>query len=155
MPLQPEHKPRGNRLWTPLVIGLVLLPVIIVLMTGLFTLQPNEARVLLLFGAYKGTVREAGFHWGNPFYSNGPQQQFGSRLAQVRGTEKPSQADAARQGRNKISLRARTYNSPALKVNDKRGNPIEIAAVVVWRGGRHRPGDVRCGQLLDVHPDAE
>ena len=43
-------------------------------MTGFFTLQPNQARVLVLFGAYKGTVRTPGFHWGNPFYSNGPQQ---------------------------------------------------------------------------------
>ena len=51
----------------PLVASLLLLPALIILMTGLFTLQPNEARVLLLFGAYKGTVRTAGFHWGTPF----------------------------------------------------------------------------------------
>ena len=44
----------------------------IVLMPGFFTLQPNEARVLILFGDYKGTARRAGFHWANPFYSNGP-----------------------------------------------------------------------------------
>jgi len=115
-----------------LVPCLLMLPVIIILMTGLFTLQPNEARVLVLFGAYKGTVRTAGFHWGNPFYSNGP-QQFGARIAAAKAGLKQDQAAAVRPGRNKISLRARTYNSPALKVNDKRGNPIEIAAVVVWR----------------------
>lgn len=74
---------------------------------GHFTLQPNEAKALTLFGAYHGTVRESGFFWANPFYSKLP--------------------------RCKISLRARNHNGEKLKVNDKRGNPIEIAAVVVWR----------------------
>lgn len=102
-------------------------------LNGFFTLQPNEARVLILFGKYKGTVRESGFHWGNPFYSNGP-------CLAVRRTgtdEKPGQAQiqiGLRQWRrNKVSLRARNLNSDRLKVNDKRGNPIEIAAVIVWR----------------------
>lgn len=71
---------------------------------GHFTLQPNAARVLILFGAYKGTARESGFHWTNPFYT-----------------------------KRKVSLRSRNLNGEKLKVNDKRGNPIEIAAVVVWR----------------------
>jgi regulator of protease activity HflC (stomatin/prohibitin superfamily) len=79
----------------------------VVALNGYFTLQPNEARVLLLFGKYKGTARQSGFHWANPFYTK-----------------------AAR-----MSLRARTLNVDKLKVNDKRGNPIEIAAVVVWRVG--------------------
>ncbi|HOM16089.1 MAG TPA: SPFH domain-containing protein [Thermoguttaceae bacterium] len=70
---------------------------------GFFTLQPNEARVLVLFGAYQGTVRESGWHWTNP---------LNSKL--------------------RISLRTRNFNTDRLKVNDKRGNPIEIAAVVVW-----------------------
>ncbi|MBI3270221.1 MAG: SPFH domain-containing protein [Planctomycetes bacterium] len=70
---------------------------------GHFTLQPNEARVLLLFGSYVGTVRQSGFYWANPFYS------------------KP-----------RVSLRARNLDGQRLKVNDKRGNPIEIAAVLVW-----------------------
>src|SRR5689334_15402238 len=52
-------------------VCILAIPVLIVLFTGLFSLQPNEARVLVLFGDYKGTVRESGFHWGNPFYSNG------------------------------------------------------------------------------------
>jgi regulator of protease activity HflC (stomatin/prohibitin superfamily) len=104
-------------------------------LTGFFSLQPNEARILVLFGAYKGTVRESGFHWGNPLYTNGP-QQFGTQLS--RQTKAPgsrqNEAPARRSlGRNKISLRARTLNGEKLKVNDKRGNPIEIAAVVVWR----------------------
>jgi len=107
------------------------LPVWIILMTGLFTLQPNEARVLVLFGKYKGTVRESGFHWANPFYSNGPMTAGAGIAAPAAkpGTSAPRRT----QGRNKISLRARTLNGDKLKVNDKRGNPIEIAAVVVWR----------------------
>ena len=76
----------------------------IVVSTGFFTLQPNEARVLVLFGSYQGTVRKSGFHWTNPFNSKLP-----------------------------VSLRSRNLNGESLKVNDKRGNPIEIAAVVVWR----------------------
>ena len=116
----------------PLVMSLLLLPALIILMTGLFTLQPNEARVLVLFGAYKGTVRTAGFHWGNPFYTGGGTSPA-ARVAAVQAAVKGDTAAVVRLRRNKISLRARTYNSPALKVNDKRGNPIEIAAVVVWR----------------------
>ncbi|MEI6860845.1 MAG: SPFH domain-containing protein, partial [Verrucomicrobiota bacterium] len=76
----------------------------IVMSWGFFTLQPNEAAVLILFGAYKGTVRYSGFSFTNP---------FNKKL--------------------KISLRARNLNGDKLKVNDLRGNPIEIAAVVVWR----------------------
>jgi len=71
---------------------------------GYFTLQPNEGRVLILFGAYRGTVRDAGWHWTNPLNS-----------------------------KVRISLRSRNLNGEKLKVNDKRGNPIEIAVVVVWR----------------------
>jgi regulator of protease activity HflC (stomatin/prohibitin superfamily) len=107
---------------------LVLVPVLIealaVFMTiGFFTLQPNEARVLILFGAYKGTVRQSGFWWANPLY------------ARTRGQMRRSAVGSAEsdQGKIKISLRARNFNGEKLKVNDKRGNPIEIAAVIVWR----------------------
>lgn len=94
------------------VVASVLLGILaMVLLCGFFTLQPNEARVLILFGAYKGTVRDSGFWWANPFYAR----------ARSSGT-----------GSSKISLRARNFNSEKLKVNDKRGNPVEIAAVVVW-----------------------
>jgi len=94
---------RQEKVWPAMLpIGLVLL--FVVFCFGFFTLQPNEARVLLLFGSYQGTVRESGFHWTNPFNRKLP-----------------------------ISLRARNFQSDKLKVNDKRGNPIEIAAVVVWR----------------------
>ena len=74
------------------------------LLAGLYTLQPNEAAILQLFGSYRGTTRVAGLRGTNPFYT-----------------------------RRRISVRARNLNGERLKVNDKRGNPIEIAAVVVWR----------------------
>ena len=73
-------------------------------LAGLYTVQPNEGVILQLFGSYRGTSRVTGLRGTNPFYS-----------------------------RRKISLRARNLNGERLKVNDKRGNPIEIAAVVVWR----------------------
>lgn len=113
---------------------ILLLPICIVLLKGFFTLQPNEARVLVLFGDYKGTVRSSGFHWGNPFYTNGPRQVSAFSTAPLNKSG-GSAVSHRTLGRNKISLRARTLNGEKLKVNDKRGNPIEIAAVVVWRVG--------------------
>ncbi len=102
-----KHAPAGEAsgLAVAALIALCLLGLtLFVLWCGLFTLQPNEAAVLLLFGAYKGTVRVPGFHWANPFYH-----------------------------KIKVSLRTRNFNTDKLKVNDQRGNPTEIAAVVVWR----------------------
>jgi len=127
---------QGHPLW-PFFIGAILIEVLVGFMSpGFFALQPNEARVLILFGAYKGTVREPGFHWGNPFYSNGPGalaqvMDLHNKLAAVKSGASP--AGRTRLSRFKFSLRARNFNSEKLKVNDKRGNPIEIAAVVVWR----------------------
>jgi regulator of protease activity HflC (stomatin/prohibitin superfamily) len=120
-----------------LLLSILLFPVLIVLLTGLFTLQPNEARVLVLFGDYKGTVRTSGFHWGNPFYTNGPRQpvQLGEAAEALHRSAAAVALARKTMSRNKISLRARTLNGDKLKVNDKRGNPIEIAAVVVWRVG--------------------
>ncbi len=89
-----------GRLLTSIAIFIVSLLVL----TGLYTLQPNEAAIVQLFGDYRGTTRTPGLRATNPFYT-----------------------------RKKISLRARNLNGERLKVNDKRGNPIEIAAVVVWR----------------------
>jgi len=86
------------------VAGVILIVVGAVCTGGFFTLQPNESAVLTLFGAYRGTTRQNGFLWTNPFYR-----------------------------RQKISLRIRNLNSEKLKVNDKRGNPVEIAVVIVWR----------------------
>ena len=86
-----------------LLLAVLLFVVAVLMLAGLYTLQPNEAAILQLFGAYRGTSRVAGLRATNPFYT-----------------------------RRKISLRARNLNGERLKVNDKRGNPIEIAAVVVW-----------------------
>ncbi len=87
-----------------MIAAILLAAVLMVMLCGLFTLQPNHGAVLTLFGAYKGTVRTPGFHWANPFYQKG-----------------------------RVSLRSHNLNGEKLKVNDQRGNPIEIAAVVVWR----------------------
>jgi regulator of protease activity HflC (stomatin/prohibitin superfamily) len=124
------YKPQGIFL----VLGIAVVPVAALLVRGFFSLQPNQARVLVLFGSYKGTVRTSGFHWANPFYSNDRQGQTGFDPSRFSRTKPASTAPATSSlGRNKISLRARTLNGDKLKVNDKRGNPIEIAAVVVWR----------------------
>jgi regulator of protease activity HflC (stomatin/prohibitin superfamily) len=74
------------------------------LLAGLFVVNPNEGRVMQLFGDYVGTVKTAGLRWANPFYT-----------------------------KKRISLRVRNFESTRLKVNDIEGNPIEIASVVVWR----------------------
>jgi regulator of protease activity HflC (stomatin/prohibitin superfamily) len=105
-----------------------------VMFGGFFTLQPNQARVLVLFGEYRGTVRESGFHWGNPFYTNGS-STLRAIIEVGKSSDKQAVANAMNKhhSRNKISLRARNMNGEKLKVNDKRGNPIEIGAVVVWR----------------------
>ena len=84
------------------IIGSVV--TMIFLVTGFFIVNPNEARVLQLFGDYKGSARKAGLHWANPFFS-----------------------------KKRISLRVRSFESAHLKVNDKDGNPIELGAVVVWK----------------------
>ena len=86
----------------PLV--LVFLPPIVILLFGLFLVNPNEARVLQLFGKYVGTVKHPGLRYANPFYT-----------------------------KQKISVRVRNFETGKLKVNDKIGTPVEIAAVVVWR----------------------
>jgi regulator of protease activity HflC (stomatin/prohibitin superfamily) len=96
-----DHVAGGGWWFVASAVGVLLA---VLTSCGFFTLQPNEGAVLILFGAYKGTVRDSGFFWTNP---------FNKKL--------------------KISLRARNLNGEKLKVNEKRGNPIEIAAVVVWR----------------------
>ena len=90
----------------PLVMVLVILlgVLAIFLIRGFFLISPNEAQVLQLFGDYAGTAKVPGLRWANPFYT-----------------------------RKKLSLRVRNFESSHLKVNDADGNPIEIAAVVVWR----------------------
>jgi regulator of protease activity HflC (stomatin/prohibitin superfamily) len=87
-----------------LVIGVVLFPAADLCFHGLTPVVPGEARVLQLFGAYRGTVRDPGLRWVNPFTR-----------------------------RRKVSVRVRNHETPIAKVNDAEGNPIEIAAVVVWQ----------------------
>jgi regulator of protease activity HflC (stomatin/prohibitin superfamily) len=89
--------------WTWLVSGLAT-AVAIFCQMGLYMLQPNEAAILTLFGHYAGTDRSEGLRWANPFYV-----------------------------KRRISLRSRNMNTPTLKVNDKRGNPVEIGAALVWK----------------------
>ena len=84
--------------------ALLTLLVDVFLMAGLFIVNPNEGKVLQFFGDYVGTAKVAGLRWANPFYT-----------------------------KKRISLRVRNFESGQLKVNDNEGNPIEIAAVVVWR----------------------
>ncbi|MFZ9709542.1 MAG: SPFH domain-containing protein [Steroidobacteraceae bacterium] len=114
-------------------LGVLGLVAAFISLFGFFTLQPNESRVLVLFGDYKGTVRSEGFHWGNPFYSNG---SSGHGASSVEGKGAAAVAVTLLTKKNprmKVSLRARNLNGERLKVNDKQGNPIEIGAVVVWR----------------------
>ena len=100
--------PAGDDVGGIEMLGLLLIFVAIGLVilgfTGLTPVNPNEARALVLFGRYRGTVHTQGLHWVNPF------------------TE-----------RRKISVRVRNFETSKLKVNDHDGNPIEIAAVVVWK----------------------
>ena len=118
-----------------LVGGIVLLIVAIIINCGFFSLQPGQARVLVLFGNYVGTVHDSGFYWANPFYarslgSDGAGASIDVSLEE--GTPSVKAAAAAKALSTKVSLRARTLNGDRLKVNDKMGNPIEIATVVVW-----------------------
>jgi len=90
---------------TPMVILWVVVFALDVLgWAGFFLVNPNEAKVLQIFGKYVGTVKAPGLRWANPFYS-----------------------------KRRISQRIRNFETPRLKVNDSEGNPIEIAAVVVWK----------------------
>jgi len=88
----------------PLVTFLVVLTLEVLAFSGLFAVQPNQGAVLQLFGKYAGTVKAAGLRWANPFYT-----------------------------KKHVSLRVRNFETGHLKVNDLDGNPIEIAAVVVWK----------------------
>lgn len=85
-------------------LGVTLIPVFVLIFIGITVVNPNESCVLVLFGAYKGTIKQNGFFWVNPFLV-----------------------------RKKISLRARNFDSETIKVNDKIGNPIKIGCVLVWK----------------------
>ncbi len=85
-------------------LGGILIPLAILTAIGFTVVNPNESCVMVLFGAYRGTIKKNGFFWVNPFLV-----------------------------RKKISLRARNFDSDTIKVNDKIGNPIKIGCVVVWK----------------------
>lgn len=106
-------------------------------LSGFFSLQPGQARVCILFGKYVGTVRDEGFFWANPFYSRsmGGSAGIGEMLELEMSDSKAAKAAAQKAAKGNpttISTRVRTLNGERLKVNDKMGNPIEIANVVVW-----------------------
>ena len=106
-------------------------------LSGFFSLQPGQARVCILFGKYVGTVRDEGFFWANPFYSRsmGGSADIGGVLELEMSDSKAAKAAAQKAAKGNpttISTRVRTLNGERLKVNDKMGNPIEIANVVVW-----------------------
>lgn len=86
------------------VTGSVLFVLDLILLAGFVQIEPNEARVMMFFGKYKGTFKKVGFHWVNPFITT-----------------------------KKLSLRARNLNADPIKVNDKVGNPVMIGLVLVWR----------------------
>ncbi|MEM6842469.1 MAG: SPFH domain-containing protein [Bacteroidota bacterium] len=85
-------------------IAIIAIPILLLVIRGFIMIQPNGSMVMTLFGDYKGTVKKNGFFWVNPFYS-----------------------------RQKISLRARNFDSERVKVNDKLGNPIMISVILVWK----------------------
>ena len=100
-----EHRPSpGPWLGLAFIVTLLVTATTVVTLTGLTIVQPNNGKVVVQFGTYKGTIKTQGFWWVNPFTK-----------------------------RTAISLRTRNKVTPTIKVNDIRGNPIEIAAVVVWR----------------------
>lgn len=87
-----------------IVASVALIVLFVLLAIGFTVVDPNQSCVMVLFGAYKGTIKDNGFYWVNPFFV-----------------------------RKKISLRARNFDSETIKVNDKLGNPIMIGLVLVWR----------------------
>lgn len=113
------------------IASLVLFVGACIVAHGLFSLQPGQARVCVLFGEYVGTVRDEGLKWANPFYS----RVLGLTSAEADDADKDSKGFAAKQHAHGsiVSTRLRTLNGERLKVNDKMGNPIEIATVVSWR----------------------
>ena len=99
-----EAETAGPMVGLAVLLWVVAVVVLVFLLAGFFVVNPNEARVITLFGRYAGSVKSDGFHWANPLFR-----------------------------KRHISLRIRNFESAQIKVNDLEGNPIEIAAVIVWR----------------------
>ncbi len=87
-----------------ILVGILMFFGLIIMLVGFISVNPNDSRILVLFGEYKGTVKKNGLYWVNPFYT-----------------------------KKKISLRARNFDSERVKVNDKLGNPIMISVILVWK----------------------
>lgn len=123
-----------------LVVGIVVCIVTSIMFGGLRVLKPQEALVLTLFGNYKGTIREAGFYYVNPFCT-AVNPAAGTKLAQSGDTQGHANAGASANGTTvtvesmskKISLKAMTLNNGRQKINDCLGNPVEIGIAVIWR----------------------
>jgi hypothetical protein len=99
-----EAETAGPMVGLAILLWIFAIVVLALCLAGFFVVNPNEARVITLFGRYSGSVKRDGFHWANPLFR-----------------------------KRHVSLRIRNFESAQLKVNDLEGNPIEIAAVVVWR----------------------
>ena len=109
-----------------IVVGALLAIASVIVLGGLNVVSPGEARVVQFLGRYTGTIRTDGLRWVNPFTT-----------------------------RRKVSTRIRNHETGVTKVNDADGNPIEIAAVVVWQVRGHRAGAVRGGRLRGVRGDPD
>ncbi len=124
-----DRNPRLDPSFPSIIGALVFFFAGMFVSSGLFSLQPGQAKVCVLFGKYIGTVKDEGLRWANPYYAKTLSTNVGnlSSLATGYGTPTVSMHTSI------ISTRARTLNGDVLKVNDRMGNPIEIAEVVVWR----------------------
>ena len=111
------------------VSGCLSIPVAIIGLLGLMAIAPNDSRVLLLFGEYRGTVVDSGFFWVNPFYTK-KKVSLRVRNFETGSQTTPEQKDATTG--QVVTKKGRTTGRPS-KVNDSDGNPIEISAVVVWK----------------------
>lgn len=128
-----------NALWTwketvYVIASVILLVATVIVACGFVSLRPQEAVVLTLFGDYKGTIKEAGYYWLNPFCSpfNPAALTKLNQSGDVNEKKEKTEVAAGEQG-NKISLKRLTLNNSRQKINDCLGNPIEIGVAVIWQ----------------------
>ncbi|MBF0947401.1 MAG: SPFH domain-containing protein [Atopobium sp.] len=124
-----DRNPRLDPSFPSIIGALVFFFAGLFVSSGLFSLQPGQAKVCVLFGKYIGTVKDEGLRWANPYYAKTLSTNVGDLSSLASGTGVPT----VNVHTSIISTRARTLNGDVLKVNDRMGNPIEIAEVVVWR----------------------
>lgn len=124
-----DRNPRLDPSFPSIIGALVFFFAGLFVSSGLFSLQPGQAKVCVLFGKYIGTVKDEGLRWANPYYAKTLSTNLGDLSSLTTGAGTPS----VNVHTSIISTRARTLNGDVLKVNDRMGNPIEIAEVVVWR----------------------